>query len=389
MAARQRHSWWGLAVVVAFAAACSNSTGPQAHLASPQQLSSNLQAVSGVFQSTAFQGFGAIGTAPGSPATVTTPVGALLQAAPITAPRTSSQPYADAPRRLQALRLAASTLHSGISASVVPPSLLGTTWVWNTTAHTYEQDGTFTPAAPTDRVRIILYALDPLTGGPAENPLTPVGFADLVDESTTTPAVDKLHVIVKDGTPASPGPVTYADYTVSGSVTGNPATAFTATAVGFVSDGTHTLNFSASFSGTNLTTDNPDAEFDARWDLDNPVVHVELHETLATSDASHVKLTIDLSVTSGAETLAVTGSLTVVALSPTAFSVTANLTITVNGVPYAHVTGTDSGIQLTHADGSSLSAQEFQAVSDLFDLPDQMEVGIDNLFGPCEHLMGA
>ena len=119
------------------------------------------------------------------------------------------------------------------------------------------------------------------------------------------------------------------------------------------------------------------------------MVHVELHETLATSDANHVKLTIDLNVTSGAETLAVTGSLTVVALSPTDFSVTADLTITVNGVPYARVTGTDSGVQLRHADGSSLSAQEFQAVSDLFDLPDQMEVGIDNLFGPCEHLMGA
>src|SRR5207248_10445751 len=77
MAAHQRHSWWGLAVVAALATACSNSTGPQAHLASPQQLSSDLQAVSGVFQSTAFQGFGAIGTATGSPATVTTPAGPL------------------------------------------------------------------------------------------------------------------------------------------------------------------------------------------------------------------------------------------------------------------------------------------------------------------------
>src|SRR5207248_10582880 len=110
--------------------------------------------------------------------------------------------------------------------------------------------------------RIILSPSAPLPGGPAENPLTPVGFADLVEESKTTPAVDKLHVIIKDVTPASPDPITYADYTVSGSVTGNPATAFTATAVGSVSDGTHTLNFSASFSATNLTTDNPDAEFD-------------------------------------------------------------------------------------------------------------------------------
>src|SRR5207245_9551808 len=100
---------------------------------------------------------------------------------------------------------------------------------------------------PSNGVRLILYALNPVTGAVAE-PSSAVGFADLLDESTTSPAVNKLHVIVKDGTPASPGPVTYADYSVRGSVTGRPATAFTASAIGFVSDGAHPLSFDATFS---------------------------------------------------------------------------------------------------------------------------------------------
>ena len=217
-----------------------------------------------------------------------------------------------------------------------------------------------------------------------------MGFADLLDESTTSPAVNKLHVIVKDGTPASPGPITYADYAVSGSVTGNPATAFNASAIGFVSDGTHTLSFDASFAATNLTTDNPDAQIDVTWDLDNPVVRVALHETLATSDANNLTVTVDFSVTRGTETVSVTGTISVVTSPPT---VTANLSITVNGVAYARITGTatatSNNIQLVHSDGSSLAIDEVQAVSDLFNLPAYIETAIGNLFNPAEHLMGA
>lgn len=385
MPARQRRPLWGLAVLAAVAAACSNATGPQAHLANPQQLSSDLLAVSGVLQSSVLQSFGVVGTATGSPATVATPAGALLQAAPITTPQTAGQPYVDAPRRLQALRLAAGRLGSGISASVIPPSYLGQTFVWDDATHQYVVGP---DAGPTNGARIILYALDPLTGKVAE-PSNAVGFVDLLDESTTSPAVNKLHVIVKGGTPASPD-VTYADYTVSGSVTGNPATAFNASAIGFVSDGTNSLTFDATFAATNLTTDNPDAQIDVAWDLDNPLIHVELHETLATSDANHLTVTVNFSVVHGSETVAVTGTITVVSLPQ---SVSANLLITVNGVDYARVRGTATAttntIQLVHANGTALSASEQQAVSDLFDLPGRIETAIDNLFSPCEHLMGA
>jgi hypothetical protein len=373
MPARPGRPRWGLAVVAVLAAACNNPTAPQAHLANPQQLSSDLQAVSGVLQSSVLASFGVVGSAAGSPATVATPAGALLQAAPITTPQTTGQAYLAAPRRLQAFRLAAGTLGSGISASVIPPQFLGQTFVWDDATHQYVVGA---DAGPTNGVRIILYALDPLTGNVAE-PSNAVGFVDLLDESTTSPAVNKLHVIVQGGTPASPA-VTYADYTVSGS------------AVGSVSDGTHSLAFDAVFSATNLTSDNPDAQIDVTWDLDNPVIHVELHETLATSDANHLTVTINFSVVHGSETVAVTGTITVVSFPQ---SVTANLLITVNGVAYARVRGTATAttntIQLVHADGTALSGSEVQAVTDLFDLPGHIETAIDNLFNPAEHLMGA
>src|SRR5438067_7734877 len=230
MPARQRRPLWGLALLAAVAA-CSNSTGPQAHLADPQQLSSDLQAVSGVLQSSVLASFGVVGTAVGSPATVATPAGALLQAAPITTPRSAGQPYLDAPRRLQALRLAAGRLGSGISASVVPPQYLAQTFVWDDATHQYVVGP---DAGPSNGVRIILYALDPLTDQVAE-PSNAVGYVDLLDQSNG--GTNALEVLLNGGTPASPG-TTYAHYTITGSVTGNPPTTFTATASGFVSDGT-------------------------------------------------------------------------------------------------------------------------------------------------------
>ena len=391
MPAHHRRPWWGLAVVAAFAAAaCSDTTGPQAHLSDPAGLSSDLQTVSAVLLSPTFQSFSALSdTATGSPVAAPSRVGMLLRAAPFSPPRASSALQASAAARMQALRRGAATFSGGINANVVPPALLGTTWVWNTTTHKYEQDGAFTPAAPNDRVRIILYAVDPITGNIVEAPLTPTGFVDLVDESTTSPAVDRLHVIVSGGTPASPG-TEYANYTVSGQVTGNPATAFTATAAGFVSDGAHTLTFSATFSATQLDTDNPDVQIDITWDLDNPAIHVELHEALVLTDANHITLTItEFSITHGTQTVSMEGTITITLLSPTTETVTMHLVINVNDVPWVRISGTDIGITVRHVDGSQLTQAEGQAFLDLFGLPGAIEFAILSLFGPCQSLMGA
>jgi hypothetical protein len=373
----------GLAAAAALVAvACSSSTAPQPQLANPAQLSTNLQTVSGVVSSPTFNSFGALRTASGSPVAAPTVPGALLGAAPITPPATSTQAYAGAPARLQALRLAAASLGSGIAASVIPPTQLGKTYVWDVTTHAYvAQSG-----GPTNGVRVILYAVN--SSDQVIEPTTAVGYVDLLDESTSS--TNTLHVLVYGGTPTSQG-AKYADYRVSGTVTGSPATAFNASATGSVTDGTHTLTFNASFAATQLNTTTPNVQIDVTWTLDNPAVTVTVSETVAASDANHLTLTIHFTEAYAGETVGVDGTLAVV-VSPQ--SVTANLTVKVNGQTFATITGTadathPNGIQVTHADGSALSNAEQAALASLFDLPDKLEKAIDDLFHPCEHLMGA
>src|SRR5205807_4439002 len=141
--------------------------------------------------------------------------------------------------------------------------------------------------------------------------------------------------------------------------------------------------FNATFAATNLTSDNPDAQLDVAWDLANPVIHVELHETLATSDANHLTVTINFSVVHGSETVAVTGTITVVSFPA---SLTANLSITVNGVAYARVRGSETAttntIQLVKAEGAALSAPAQQPSPALFVRPGGIGTAINNWFSP-------
>ena len=391
MAAHRRHSWWGLAVAAVFVVAgCQESTGPQAHPADPAGLSSDLQTLSGVLESPTFQSFSKVSdTTTGSPVAAPSRIGTLLRAAPIMPPRTSSTLDLNAAVRLLALRRSAVTFSGGISASVVPTPLLGKTFVWDVTTHAYVEDPSATPAADPTGVRMILYAIDPNSGDIGENPLTAVGFVDLVDESTTAPPVDKLHVFVSGGTPAAPA-TEYANYTVSGQVTGNPVTAFTATAAGFVSEGTHTLTFSATYAVTQVDSDNPDVQIDVTWALDNPAIQVALHEAVGLSDANHVTITItEFSITRGTEAVSMHGTIAVTLLSPATESVSFNLTIDVNDVPWIRIRGIDNGVTVVHADGTQLSPAEEEAFLDLFGLSVSCANAMSSLFGPPGTLMGA
>ena len=380
---KARRTWWGLAAAAAVAAAaCSEGTAPQ--LSNPQQLNSDIQTVAAVFEAPVFQSFGAVGTAPGSPAAAPTVPGAALFRATIpAAPPGPGQAYAATPQRLQALRAAAAGMSPTNTAGVIPSQYLGKTYVWDVTTHAYVVGP---DAGPSNGVRIILYQVD--ANGNVIEPTVAVGFVDLLDLSDAN--TNKLQVIVKSGTPASPG-TTYADYTVSATVTKNGAgvvSEFTATASGFVSDGTRRLDFTAQFHATNLDTDNPDAQIDVTWALNTPPVSVGLHETISTPDATHLTLTINLSVArGGGDTVVLDGTITVDASGATT-SVTADLTITVNGQVFAIISGTDAGITIRHPDGSALSQTELQALASLFQLPDHLEGVIENLFHPCERLMG-
>lgn len=382
-----RRTWWAVAAAALIASACHDTSAPQPKLSNPQQLTSDLQTVDSVFGSPAFQSFTSLDSAPGSPVKVSAPAGALLQAVRIAAPGSPSEPYAAVPARLQAMKLAAAALSSTATAGVIPPALQGKTFVWNATTSQYVVDSTATPAAPANGVRIILYAIDPLTRRPAGNPPIAVGYVDLLDQSGGS--TNKLQIGVSGGTAASPG-TTYVNYTISGTVTGTPATAFNASASGYVTDGTRHLTFNATFVATNLNTATPDGQFDATWALDNPAVSVTAHESAVSPDANHGTITIDFSVAHGTETVRLAGTLSFVTSPQT---LTVDLTVYVNGQVFARITGTatstSSTIQVLHADGSTLSADELSALSALSGLPDRLTQEIDHLFHPAQHLMGA
>ena len=381
-----RGTWWALAAAALIASACKEANAPQ--LSNPQQLTTNLTTVSGVFTAPAYQSFTALDSAPGSPAASSTPAGALLSAARIGAPSTPGQPYADAPARLQAFRTAALHLGGGMFAQVIPSPVWGKTYIWSTTTHQYVEDPSPAVPAPSTGVRIILYAIDPITYHIVESPLTPVGYVDLIDKSSGN--TNQLEVIVKDGTP--PNGTSYVDYTVTATVTGSPATAFDASAFGFVTDGTRRIDFNATFSATNLTTDNPDAHAVMHWTLDNPAITIDVDERLDTPNANQATITIDFTYSYNGESVRLTGTISVVQSSQ---SVTADLAVYENGggVPVALIRGTadatHNGITVTDNNGHVLSPDQVQAVAKLFEVPDQLEVEIEHLFHPCQHLMGA
>jgi len=380
-----RRTWWAIGAAALVVSACKDSTAPQ--LSNPQQLGSNLQTVSSVFGSPAFQSFGALDSAPGSPVAASTPASALLAATSGAAPQTPRQPYADAPARLQAFRTTATALGGRLSAQVIPSTVWGKTYVWDVTAHAYAEDPSPAVAGPSTGVRLILYAIDPITRHVVESPLTAVGYVDLVDQSSGN--TNQLEVIVKDGAP--PNGTTYVDYTVSATVTGSPASSFDATAVGFVTDGTRRIDFNATFSATNLATDNPDVHAVVHWALDNPALTIDLDEKLDTPNANEATITVDFTYTYAGETVRLTGTVSVVQ-SP--ISVTADVAVYENGgtEPVAVIRGTadatHNGITITHRDGTQLSPAELAALDQLFQLPDQLEEALEQLFHPAERFMG-
>jgi hypothetical protein len=378
-----RRTWWAVAAAALLASACHDTSAPQPKLSSPQQLTSDLQAVDTVFRSPTFQSFAVLDSTPGSPVMASGPAGALLRAARIAAPGSASEPYAAAAARLQAITVAASGLSGTTTAGVIPPTLQGKTFVWDAATSKYVVDPTATPAAPQTGVRIILYAIDPLTHRPAGNPPTAVGYLDLIDQSAGS--TNQLQVIVAGGTPASPG-TTYINYTISATVTGTPATAFNAAAVGYVSDGTRQLTFNATFVATKLNTATPDGQFDATWVLSNPAVQVTAHESVTSPDASHSTVTFDFSVTHGTETVRMAGTVSYVTSPQT---LTVDLTVYVNGAVFARIAGTNNTIQALHADGSVLSADEQVAIGNFAGLPARLTEVIDHLFHPAQHMMGA
>lgn len=225
--ARQRAI--GAAALLLVAAACKDtvSTGP-AQIINPGGATASLATVDSTFASAPvlsfvwFSGAGAA-PAPGSPLAVFATIGRAV------APRVTAR--ADVPAHESALKGLARVMTS--SQAIIPDSLQGTTWVWDTTQNKYvKSDST---GAPATGIRFELYAVD--FTGHLVHPLTQVGHLDYIDHSTAGSTT--LQVVIASST------FTYVDETLTGS--GN-ASAFTVSATGYIQVPAHRLDFSISFS---------------------------------------------------------------------------------------------------------------------------------------------
>jgi len=235
-----------------------------------------------------------------------------------------------------------------IAAALFPPDALGKTFVWDTTSKGYVASND--PGAPANGVRFVVYAVSGgLLGlaGPSL-PLTPLGYVDLTDRSAGGNAVMGTTLVGTEGGTST----TYADYTVGG-----PAgtIASTLALAGFVSDGLNRLDLTSALTSTL-------SAFTTHTTADVAAQDVHLVETTALTGTGTAELSLDLSLTSGGETLRAAGSIVADTAARTAGG---SFAVTVNGRPFATVTLGQHGFTYTGAPGVTLTAADEQALDSL------------------------
>jgi hypothetical protein len=360
-----------VAVCATVLAGCgSDPVGTQpATLSDPAGLSGDVQSLDTPLQAAVFQSFSALGASSPISARTVSFLTAMTPARKALATREAAvrkQAFA-----VKSLRPSFATAPTG-AGSLIPETYWGKVYVWSTSTDEYvEGEATGGPATG---VRFTLYAINSLTNQPAE-PLNPIGYADLTDQSTDTEY--KLGVLVADEA------TTYADYIVAATAT---QSSFAATAAGFVTDGTHRLDFtnSASASSTHISID-----FDLT--LNQPDVSAHLHADLVAGDPTTV-LTLTFGVTRGSETVVLSGTLGITSTQSGA-SASANLVIAVNQRQFATVTGTVHSGSVTGYtfDGPdrALTQSERAAVDQLMASPAVLAAAVEPVFAPAEDLVGS
>jgi len=351
--------------IALLALACTDtdiSSAPRAAaLSHPATTAAQLQAIDGVVKTPALQSL----TAMSANLPAVAPAGLAPAAALVGA---TTPGYARAARRGEALRQALPPLGNGAMPALFKPSVLGKTFVWDETARRYVQSDR--AGAPTTGVRLILYAIDPLTQRPSSPPVE-IGYADLIDNSsggTTT-----LEVIIVGTT--EPSPETYGDYTISGTFGGSSAKG---TAAGYVTDGATRVDFTMSLDASSTKT-----TFNSVFDVGPQGVHITFDATMVPRSPSTLTVAVDFHMSSRSETVTASGPLTVTS-SGSGDTVSGTLGVQVNGRDFATITLAGSQATFQGAGGQPLSPEDLQALKQLYEVPQDVLAALENAVTPVE-----
>ncbi len=343
----------GIMLALSVWACGSDITGPENGNFDSEATTAGLDVVDGAFETAAFASLEALGDDFGIPGASAPAATELLRAA--TRPEA-----ADFSVRISE---AASELMASANAPaivLIPEEYRGLTLIYHPEEGYYVDETR--DDAPTNGVRFILYAVNPVTHQITE-PLTEIGYADITDESTETVASIGLEV-VSDG-------VTYLDYlvTLSGTIV-NP----TFTISGFLMDGESQADFTLTHAyAVNIAgiTINLDYEID----VDDFSMDVAL-EIVGGGDQEPT-ISVDIAFSDGSNTVTIAGSVQ---------DRLGTLEVHGNNVLFAVITIDSSTVTVTDAEGEPLTDQEVQALKELIEIIDEAEEIFEDLLGPVEFL---
>lgn len=355
-------------------AACTDSIGPKS-LADPQVTTAQLASLDMLFDTAVLESFSAL--SPDIGPTLAAPAFskslALATAANPLSEHTALRPYVGRIESARRMSQFVPSLSGTAATAIFPPEVVGKTFEWNTTNFAYEP--TARTGAPATGVRFILYAVNPLTGFPAD-PLVEVGYVDLKDESSGSTST--LHVTVA----GSGGAPTYVDYTVTlASVSASSARITTA---GYITNGAaspDTLRFTGTVDVSGSTTSVSITQ-NVALDVNSHDIHIRNFERITLTETT-VSLRISFRFEHGGEVVTLDGTLDFDQATETASGTT---TIRVDGGLFATCTveaGPGSFSQVCEGgDADGLNADEVEAIQALGTAIAKVTEIFAGLFGP-------
>jgi hypothetical protein len=339
------------AVLTVALAACGKDNGPSEF--DPQGTSADVTEAQSAFVSPQSASFASIGA----------DISTVLNGAPVVASSsalTSLRPSAASARYARQLvrLLPGGGPRIQASVSAIPASALGVTYVWDEGAHVYAASDL--SGAPSNGVRFLLYAVDPVTLRPVE-PVVQVGYVDVTDQSTSTTAAFRVKVV--------DGSVVYLDYSVS--ATGSESSGIV-TVSGFASNGSARANFSLK----NSISQNAGGlllSLDYRLNVPSRNLTLDWTATFANISDTEVAVTLDFTIS---------GPNGAVRLVGTYGATGGNFTVKVNGSVYATINLDGSSAVITGAGGASLTADEEATLHTILDYYDQSLTAFSDLLAP-------
>jgi hypothetical protein len=349
-----------LAAACVALSACGDS-GPEAPF-NPTGTTEDISAVHDAFSSDAFASFStfslyfdaALGTAP-----LVTGSASAFNFRRATNDRELRAVATRNARRVAALLQGRGQSSFSAASASIPSDVAGKTFEYNGT----EYVATERTGAPSNGVRFIIYAVNPITLQP-NDPLDEVGYVQVTDLSGSTTQAARVVVVSNN--------ITYLDYTAVASAT---VTGGRITVTGYVTDGTHRANINLRSTVTEANG------LSLLYSIDVPQRDVSIDLTMTTTglDPQTATIGIDLGMSGPNGTVSMSGEFT---------ESGGTITVRVNGDVFANVVSDGGGEPvITGADGEPLSQEDEVAFQQIFGLTGEAFITFDVMLLPIGFFM--